>query len=401
MLFWTTLKISFKSLFANKMRSFLAMLGIIIGVGSVIAMLAIASGVQRETMERISQHGTDLLTVRPRHRRRGGVATENVQELTVDDARAILDLEGVLNVSPVVRSNGQVVYYNKNTRTTVMGVAPTYLEIRNFQINHGRMFSDMEVNRLGRTAVLGSEVAGELFENNKPIGERIRVNGINFEVVGLLKSKGDQGWFNPDDQILIPYTTVMRRLAGTRNLREINVQAVNREALVYLEENIKDMLRGYRQPDSDEEDGFYVRNQADIIETASEINRTFTFLLGGIASIALLVGGIGIMNIMLVTVTERTREIGVRKAIGARKRDILTQFLLESVLMTAIGGIIGIIIGVGAAMAINYYTDFSTHVELLSVIIALSFAAAVGVFFGYYPARQAAKLNPIEALRYE
>jgi putative ABC transport system permease protein len=399
-LFWTTVKISFKSLFANKLRSFLAMLGIIIGVSSVIAMLAIASGVRQDTMDRIAQHGTDLLVVRPRHRRRGGVATENVQELTVDDAREILKVEGVLNVSPVVRTSGQAVYYNKNTRTTIMGTAPTYLQIRSFQLASGRMFTDVETNRLGRVAVLGSQAAENLFETKNPLGETIRVSGINFEVIGVLSSKGDQGWFNPDDQILMPYKTVMRRLMGTRELREIDVQAVNYEALTKMEKDIKGLLRS-RYPSTGEEDGFYVRNQADIIETASEVNRTFTFLLGGIASIALLVGGIGIMNIMLVTVTERTREIGVRKAIGARRRDILTQFLLESVLMTGLGGLMGVLVGMGVAFGVDSYTEFSTVVEPLSVVIALSFAGGVGLFFGYYPARRAANLNPIEALRYE
>jgi putative ABC transport system permease protein len=402
MLLWTIVKVALKSLFANKLRSFLAMLGIIIGVGAVIAMLAMGAGAKKAVMDRIYAMGTDLLVVRPGQHGMHGVMSGTQQNLTLEDAQAVLEkVPGVLQVAPVVGGNAQLKYFNKNARGNVIGTGITYFPTRNFEIEKGRTFTEGEVDRMARVAVLGPVTVQNLFETEDPVNATIKLNGINFQVVGVLKSKGDQGWFNPDDQVLVPYTTAMKQLFGLEYLREIDVQGVKGSDLSKIEEATSAVLRTRHRLQGGAPDDFSIRNQAEMVQMVTSVNRTFTILLGGIASISLLVGGIGIMNIMLVTVTERTREIGVRKAIGAKDRDILRQFLIEALLMSGLGGLIGVAIGVGAARLISGMTDFATAVELQSVLMALSFAGAVGVFFGYYPARRAAKLDPIEALRYE
>ena len=277
----------------------------------------------------------------------------------------------------------------------------TYFGIRNFEIERGRAFTEDEVARNMRVAVLGAEVVETLFDKSDPLGEKIKVKGINFQVIGILKSKGDQGWHNPDNQIIIPYTTAMKQLFGLAKLQEIDVQAQDGSNLAEVESSISTVLRQRHRIQPGAPDDFHVRNQADIIEMASDFSRTFTILLGGIASISLLVGGIGIMNIMLVTVTERTREIGIRKAIGAKERHILQQFLIEAILMSSIGGMIGVAAGMGAANLMSHMTRFATLVEIESILLSLSFSAGVGIFFGFYPSKRAARLDPIEALRYE
>jgi putative ABC transport system permease protein len=292
-------------------------------------------------------------------------------------------------------------YYNKNTRSNVTGSAVTYPEIRNFEVEWGRFFTEIEVENMARVAVIGPQTAEDLGFTTDNLGEDIKLNGRNFMVVGILKSKGDFGWYNPDDQAIIPYTTAMNIIFGLDALREIDIQANPGENLVAVEGDVAELMRTRHRIISGQEDDFNVRNQADLIETASEFNRTFAYLLGAIASISLLVGGIGIMNIMLVTVTERTREIGIRKAIGAKDRDILRQFLIEALIMSGIGGLLGVAAGLGASSVIGDMTEFTTTVELPGVILALSFAVFVGVFFGYYPARRAALLDPIESLYYE
>jgi len=402
MLIWTIIKVALKSLFANKLRSILAMLGIIIGVGAVIAMLAMGAGAKKQVLDRIYAMGTDLLVVRPGHYGSHGVMSGTHANLTLEDAEAILaKVPTILQVAPVVERDAQVKYFNKNSRVEVIGTGVTYFPIRNFEVERGRAFTEGEVDRMARVAVVGSATVQNLFERDDPLGATIKINGINFHVVGIQKTKGDQGWYNPDDQVLVPYTTAMKQLFGLDYLREIDVQGVKGCNLSAVAEATSTVLRTRHRLFSGTPDDFYIRNQAEMVEMASSVTRTFTILLGGIASISLLVGGIGIMNIMLVTVTERTREIGVRKAIGARDRDILRQFLLEALLMSGIGGLIGVAAGVGAARVISNMTNFATAVELPNVLMALSFAAAVGIFFGYYPARRAAKLDPIEALRYE
>ncbi|MGK5091635.1 ABC transporter permease [Deltaproteobacteria bacterium TL4] len=402
MLFWILFKLAIKSLFANKLRSFLAMLGIVIGVGAVISMLAIAKGAQQQVMERISSMGTNLLIVRPGQRGSHGVASETEEVLTVEDAQAILNtVSGVYQMAPLIMSRAQVKYLNKNSRTNVIGTSTTYFSIRNFEVEQGRNFTEGEVNRQAWVAVIGPTVAENLFGSDKPVGETFKIKGLNFRIVGLLKTKGDQGWFNPDDQVIVPYTTAMKIIFGLDQLREIDIQATPGADLTKIQEDTTKLLRKLHRLQPETPDNFNVRNQAEIVDVASSISQTFTILLGGIASISLLVGGIGIMNIMLVTVTERTREIGIRKAIGAKDRDILRQFLIEAVIMTAMGGLIGIAMGMGIAYLIDEFSPFQTIVEPLSILMALSFSAGIGIFFGYYPARRAAQLDPIVALRYE
>lgn len=402
MLFWTLLQLAVKSLFVNKLRSFLAMLGIIIGVASVISMLALGSGAQKQVLERVSAMGTNLLVVRPGQRGTGGVLSGSQQNLTIEDALAILEqVEGVYQVAPLVRSSGQIKFLNKNTRSSLMGSATTYFSIRDFSLSQGRIFTEAEVSQRARVAVIGPVTATNLFGEDTPLAQMIKINGVNFQVIGVLKSKGDQGWFNPDDQVIIPYTVAMKQLFGLDYIHEINVQTEKEVEMASIQDSMTSLLRKRHRLQPEIDNDFFIRNQSDIIQTASDFSRTFTILLGGIASISLLVGGIGVMNIMLVTVTERTREIGIRKAIGAKYQDILRQFLIEAMLMSALGGLIGAAIGIGLAYAIGKMSSFMTSIEPGSVILAISFAGAVGVFFGYYPARRAAKLNPIDALRYE
>jgi putative ABC transport system permease protein len=401
MLFWTIVKVGLRSLWASKLRSLLAMLGIIIGVGAVIAMLAMGAGARKQIMTRISSLGTNLLMVRPGQSGSHGVMSGTSQHLTVADAQALLEAKDVASVAPVVQGNAQVKYLSKNWRVNIIGTSLTYLPIRSFEVEQGRCFTESEAENMARVAILGPVTVTNLFDLNEPLGEIIKINGINFRVVGVLKSKGDQGFFNMDDQIIMPYTTAMKQLFGLDYVREIDVQAAAGSNLSAVQDTITDLLRRRHHLTAEQENDFSIRNQADAIETASQISDTFTMLLGGLASISLLVGGIGIMNIMLVTVTERTREIGIRKAIGAKRRSIHLQFLIESVIISGLGGLIGVALGIGAARVLAAFPNFSTAVELRSVLLALSFSAIVGVFFGWYPARRAATLDPVEALRYE
>jgi putative ABC transport system permease protein len=403
MLFLTIVKSALKSLIANKLRSFLAMLGIIIGVGAVITMLAIGTGAQKDVLSRIQTMGTNRLSVRPgAGRDRGGVRGDDVQTLTVADAQALLALDGVNTVAPVANGNAQLKFLNKNARTRVVGTAITYLSSNNYQMDYGRFFTDTETDRNARVIVLGSEAAESLELTKNDLGGHIKVNGLNFEYIGMLKSKGGDSFFSADNQAIVPYTTAMNIMFGLDYLTGIEIQAKDSKGMKKVEEEIAAELRKRHRITNPNDDDFEVRNQADMIETMSTVTKQFTFLLGGIAFISLLVGGIGIMNIMLVTVTERTREIGIRKAIGARDRDILQQFLLEAMIMSAVGGIIGMAAGIGAAAAIGHFVqDFNPVVSVQSVVLSMSFAAGVGIFFGFYPAWRAAQLNPIECLYYE
>mgnify|MGYP001087921827 CR=1 FL=1 len=403
MLFWTIIKVALKTLLSNKLRSVLAMLGIIIGVGAVISMLALAAGARSQVMGRITAMGTNLLVVRPGQHRRGGVRSGSRQNLTLEDAEAIVnEVAGVAEVAPVVTGGAQLKYYNQNTSCNVVGTSITYFPIRSFEVEKGRCFTEVESEQMAKVAVIGPATAETLFGTADPLGETIKLKGINFRVVGVLKSKGDQGWFNPDDQALVPYSTAMKQLFGTDSLREVDISAEEGADLDEVAEATTALLRKRHRLTAGEEDDFHIRNQAEILEMASTVLRTFTILLGSIAGISLLVGGIGIMNVMLVTVAERTREIGVRKAIGARNRDILGQFLFESILLSGLGGVLGIGLGAGIAGSISYFfKDIPTVVEPFSVILALTVSAAVGIFFGFYPALRASSLDPIEALRYE
>jgi putative ABC transport system permease protein len=403
MLFWMILKVAFKSLMANKLRSMLAMLGIIIGVAAVIAMLAIGTGAQQQILDRISAMGTNLLIVRPGQRGSFGVMSGTQLNLTDDDAREILNkVANIHALAPVVGRNYQVKFLNENTNTQVLGTTLTYLPIRDFEIGDGKMFTDFDVDHWNRVAVIGPVTATNLFGFSDPVGQTVKINGINFRVTGVLKPKGDQGWFNPDDQIIVPYTVDMHILMGVTYLREIDVECEQGADLNEVQEDIFSLMRQRHKIQPGQPDDVMIQNQAQFIDAFSASAQIFTVLLGSVGGISLLVGGIGIMNIMLVTVTERTREIGIRKAIGARNFDILSQFLIEAVLMSAVGGLTGMGLGVGSAWVIGRVFDsFPTIVRPFSIVLALAFSAAVGIFFGFYPATRAAKLDPIEALRYE
>ncbi len=402
MLNWTLIKIACKSLMANSMRTFLAMLGIIIGVGAVISMLALGAGAKAQVMNRVTAMGTNLLVIRPGGDFHGGVRSEANKTLKLEDAEAILrDLAQVEAVAPLVMGRAQVKYFNQNMNTTITGATLTYLSMRSFEVEKGQPFSALEDEHVARVALLGANAAELLFAEQNPVGEVIRIKSVNFKVIGVLKAKGDQGWFNPDDMVVIPFATAMKQILGQDYLSEIDVKVAAGADSSLVEERISAILRTNHRLRPEVEDDFHVRNQSELVEMASSFTQTFSLLLGGIASISLIVGGIGIMNIMLVTVTERTREIGVRKAIGAREWDILRQFLLESILISGLGGILGIGLGLAVGWGFGRFTDFTMLVEGRSIVLALVVSASVGIFFGYYPARRAAKLNPIEALRYE
>ena len=402
MFFLITVKVALKSLFANKLRSFLAVLGIIIGVGAVIAMLAIGSGAQKQITDRLQAMGTDLLMVRPGNRGSGGVTTGTRQNLKVEDCEAIMaEVKNIKAIAPVVQGRAQVKYFENNVSTTVLGASDSYLGIRNFKIAKGRGFASGESEQLARVALIGSATATNLLGQDEPIGAVIKVDGINFTVIGLLETKGDQGWFNPDDQVIVPYMTAMQQLMGRDYLSEIDIQGAPGADLSKVQEAVTEVLRRRHRLQDDQENDFSISNQAEMMATMSAVTQTLKMLLGSVASISLVVGGIGIMNIMLVTVTERTREIGIRKAIGARDRDILQQFLIEAIVMSCVGGLIGVAAGIGVAQAVGAFTSFVTEIQPGSIFMAMGFSSAIGVFFGYYPARRAAFLHPIDALRYE
>jgi putative ABC transport system permease protein len=401
-IFLTIIKTSLKSLYANKMRSALAMLGIIIGVGSVISMMSIGAGVKSSILTRISSMGTNLLMIRPSQGGGGGVMGGSSNKLTLEDAEAVLEkVPSIKMLTPTAQGNAQLKYMNKNSRTSVVGTAVTYEQIGNLEVENGRFFREGEANTMARVAVIGPTTAENLGITKSMIGENMKVNGLNFRVIGILKAKGSGGFDDTDDRVYVPYTTAMKILFGLDNIGGITVQAEDGADLTAIQTKITTLLRTRHRLADSEENDFRVMNQAELIQTVSDTTKTFTFLLGGIAAISLLVGGIGIMNIMLVTVTERTKEIGIRKAIGAKNRDIQSQFLIESMIMSGLGGLFGAILGVSASQAISAFSTFTTMVEPSSILLSLSFSFAIGVFFGYYPAYRAAMLDPIECLHYE
>ncbi|RFT16826.1 MAG: Macrolide export ATP-binding/permease protein MacB [Candidatus Saccharicenans subterraneus] len=402
------LRVSMRALARNKMRSFLTILGIIIGVAAVIAMVSIGEGAKKGIEERFASMGTNLLFVYPGSRNIRGVQSGfgGFTNLKPDDAKAIEErCDAVKATSPSINTRAQVVYANKNWNTQIQGTGEKFPEIRNWRVVEGVYFDESHVASGAKVCVLGSLVKQNLFEDEDPIGKTIRINKIPFTVIGVLESKGEQGgFFNRDDMIAAPYTTVMRRLRGVDYINSIDVAAVSADKTSEAQRQIEELMRERHRIAPGAEDDFQVRNIADVAESAAESTKIMTILLGSIAGISLIVGGIGIMNIMLVSVTERIREIGVRLAVGARERDILLQFLIEAVVLSVTGGVIGIIVGVGASRLMKYISLFSnitTVVTPESIMLAFFFAASVGIFFGYYPARKASKLDPIEALRYE
>jgi putative ABC transport system permease protein len=406
MLIGEIITVALGALRANKLRSLLTMLGIVIGVAAVIAMVALGTGAQSAVKERIASLGTTLLTVTPGQQRGMGVviADQNTK-LTMDDAKAIDDrAENVTAVQPEINRNLQVTWQNKNASASVVGTSANYLEVRNYKLLAGRMFTRLEDEGKQRVAVVGPAVATNmgLEAPDALLGENIRIRGIQFTVVGVLASKGQATPFgNPDEQILIPLNTGRFRVFGTDRLRSISVLAASEEKIPDAMADIQKALRREHRLRQNQPDDFQMRSQADFLNTLGETTQVFTYLLSGIAAVSLLVGGIGIMNIMLVSVTERTREIGIRKALGATRWNILLQFLIEAVVLCLLGGLIGIILGSGGASAMSRAFAWNVKVSLPAIALAFVFSAAVGLIFGVWPARRAATLDPIVALRYE
>jgi putative ABC transport system permease protein len=399
------LQVAWDSLMANKLRSVLTTLGVLIGVAAVITMLAIGQGAREQQLQLIQQMGANVVLVFPGQFRRGavGFGMGSVQTLTMRDIEALSKSNAlIVQVAAEVRRGAQVVYRQKNTSTSVVGVTANYPVVRAYKVEKGRFFTEHEDLANARVAVLGQTVVANLFgENANPVGKTIRINGIPFKVIGVLAKKGALGPMDLDDQIMVPLRTAMYRLFGTEYLNTISVQIVRNEFVTAAMEEIERILRrSHRLPPNKPSD-FAMRTQAEWEQLAEQTSRLFIILLLSIASVSLIVGGIGIMNIMLVSVAERTREIGIRKAIGAKPSDIQLQFLLEAVVLSLVGGGLGIFFGIAASYAIGKVAGWTVIVSPISVILAFGFAAAVGIFFGYYPARKAAKLEPVEALRYE
>ncbi len=399
------LKVAFRALRRNKLRTVLTMLGIIIGVGAVIAMVGIGNGAKAQVEERIAALGQNVIQVYSGSVNRGGVYSGygGAGTLTVEDAQAMeREVPGVVAVSPEVRSGVQIIEGNNNWSTSVMGESVDYLTIRQWDLEEGAMFTDSDIRSSAKVCVLGKTVADKLFPDEDPVGKVIRIRNVPAKVLGVLKAKGASMYgSDQDDIIIVPYTTGMKRIAGVTMLRSINVQAASADQIDEVQDGIADLLRERHRITPGHDDDFILRNQREIAETQTAAMDTMTALLAGVAIISLIVGGIGIMNIMLVSVTERTREIGIRMAIGARGRDILLQFLIEAVVLSSTGGLLGILCGIGGAKVLTMLKQWPTLISADSIIIAFVFSAAVGVFFGFYPARKASQLDPIDALRYE
>ncbi|MGZ8426194.1 MAG: ABC transporter permease [Candidatus Binatia bacterium] len=400
-----TFRIALRALARNKLRAFLTMLGIIIGVGAVIAMVAIGEGAKSTIRSQISALGTNVLIVLPGSNVQGGVraGTGNVNTLVDSDARAIArELRSVAYASPVMRRQEQLIAGNLNWGSLAQGVAPEFEQIRDWQIEAGRFLHDGDMDSAAKVAVIGQTVARQLFGADDPIDSVIRIRNIPFRIVGVLAGKGQTGQGqDQDDTVMIPYTTMQKRLMRITFVQSIVVRAVSAEKVQEAQEQITMLLRQRHRIAEGREDDFTVRNLSDIAEAAQSTARVMAILLGSVAGISLLVGGIGIMNIMLVSVTERTREIGIRMAVGARSKDIMLQFLVEAVVMAATGGIIGIFLGIGSSELLKTWAQWPTLIDPAVVAVAFLFSGAVGVFFGFYPAKKAAGLDPIDALRYE
>ncbi len=406
MLIGETIRVALGALRANKLRSLLTMLGIVIGVAAVIAVVALGRGAQKAVNDRISALGTTLLTVNPGQAQTGGVHTGGGgARLLIEDADKLRELGQVLlAVQPEMSSNLQVQYSNKNTNTSIVGATANYPQVRNYEVAIGRFFTTAEDATRQRVAVVGPAVVENLgLESPEAIlNEPIRIRGIQFTVVGVFKSKGQATAFNnPDDQVIIPINTARFRMMGTNRLRSISVLAPTEAQIPETMAEIQKILRRQHRLLQGKDDDFRIRNQADFLNTLGETTQVFSMLLAGIAAVSLLVGGIGIMNIMLVSVTERTREIGIRKALGATKLNILFQFLIEAVVLCLLGGAMGVGVGAGGAILFTKFLGWNTEVGMSSIFLAFGFSALVGVVFGVYPARRASGLDPITALRYE
>jgi ABC-type antimicrobial peptide transport system permease subunit len=379
------------------------MLGVIIGVGAIITTTSIGEGAKADVTERIQTLGANILAVRPGQSMfRGRGSADARRTLTVEDIEALQERGQAFGyVTPEVSNRAQVKYLNKNTNTTIVGTSPEYLVTANFTVEKGRFFTESNIRYRERVCVLGKTVADTLFEQIDPIGKTVKIKNVGFHVLGVMKEKGASGWRNPDDQVFIPYSTAMKRVFGNDYLSSISIQANNDKLIAAAETEVTELLRKQHKIPINKEPDFHIRNQAEFMETLEESNQTFTNLILGIAVVSLLVGGIGIMNIMLVSVTERTKEIGLRKAVGAQRIDILAQFLVESTTLAILGGIVGVGIGIIGAEIVASIWGWRTLVSLTYGIVSFVVSAFVGVFFGAYPAWKAAKLHPIDALRHE
>ncbi len=403
---WTTLKIALASLASNKLRSILTMLGVIIGVGAVIAMLSLGSAFGQFIESQISSLGTNVLFVRATHQKHGPPVAL-VQTMTVEDAEAVLALDGVRAVSPMAMNGGTIKAGNKSSGSAaIVGVAPSLFDIQNIQVARGRIFTDAEVRRQARVGVIGPKLADDLFGDQDPIGRELRIETVHFRVIGLTTRIGDQGGYNPDDRILIPYTVAMRQLTPRRDyLAVVAVAVAEKDLIEPVKEGMTSLLRQRHRLRHDEADDFSIADLAQILATFQKVSLGLTLFLGMVAAISLVVGGIGIMNIMLATVAERTREIGIRKALGAKDRDILQQFLIEALVITLGGGLIGLGLGwllmVGGGKVVANWLALNTALQWWAVAMAIAISTVVGLVSGLYPAFRASRLDPIVALRYE
>ena len=403
MLLDETIRVALQAIRANKLRSMLTALGIIIGVGAVITMIALGTGAKKAVQDRIQALGPTLLTLFAGQSFRGGVAQGNRVSLTMDDDTALANQARYLSaVVPELANNLQVQVGSQNANLNITGTTPNYVPVHTYTLTAGRMFTTGENEARRRYAVLGSSVP-TIFNANPAamIGQEIQIKGIPFEIIGILSEKGSQGFFNPDEQILIPLETARYRVMGTDRLRSITAEVDNLQDMNLAMIEIERVLRRTHKIRSGAENDFQIRNQTDVLGTFQQTTQTFGFLLAGIAAVSLLVGGIGIMNIMLVSVTERTREIGVRKALGATRRNILLQFLVEALVLCLVGGTVGVLLGSAGALVLSRFAHWNTLISPASILLAFAFSAIVGLFFGIYPARRAASLDPIAALRYE
>ena len=404
------IRIALRALRVNKLRSALTMLGIIIGVGAVITMVAVGSGAQARVAEQIQSLGSNLIIALSGSTNAAGVRLGQGSQVTIteDDAAAIArEVSAVQVAAPSSRGNAQVVYGNLNWATQIQGVTPSYFEARDWPVDEGRPVLQEDVDGATKVALLGQTTAQNLFGDADPIGQIIRIKKVPFTVAGLLSRKGQSAWGqDQDDVIFVPLSTAKKKVLGVsqanaRSVGSISIKIRPDENMTEAETQIRELLRQRHRLQPAQDDDFWLRNLSEVLQTQEESSKVMTYLLAAIASVSLLVGGIGIMNIMLVSVTERTREIGLRMAVGARARDILTQFLVEAVTLSLIGGIIGIALGVGGSNAINALAEWRTVLAPESILLAFGFSAAIGIFFGFYPARKASRLDPIEALRYE
>jgi len=400
-----TFRVSFHSLRLNKMRSALTALGIIIGVGSVIAMISLGAGARTQVTQRIQAMGTNLVMVIPgkmSFRGPGHAGATSIQSLTLDDANYLKSRCNLIKeIAPVIAGSAIIKYKNKTLNTTVSGVPPVYFQIRELKTSSGRLFYDRDNEGYRNVCVLGNNVKQDLFADLDPVDMVIKLKNVNYRVIGVLETKGEASMGGQDDNVFIPLSTAQLRMFGTDKVRVINMEIASDKVINDAIKEIEKLMRIKHKIYNPENDDFTVRSQKEMQQLMESVTGVLTLLLGGIAAISLLVGGIGIMNIMLVTVTERTREIGIRKAIGAKRKDILVQFLIESITLSLVGGLVGILLGIGGSVAISKIAKWTTTVTPISILISFFFAVAVGLFFGIYPANKASKLNPIEALRYE